>query len=94
VTHKPIPALNETIRESATTEENIMNTHTTTDPISQRDVSNTGEHPCAYMGDGEHGVEVLFESEANRQIFLKEMNETNDPKVLQGSSSEDYVAEG
>ncbi|CAK0752675.1 hypothetical protein CCP3SC15_180012 [Gammaproteobacteria bacterium] len=71
-----------------------MNTRTTTDPISQRDVPNPGLHPCAYMGDGEHGVEVFFESEANRRTFLEEMNDIDDRKVIRGSSSEDYVAEG
>jgi hypothetical protein len=46
------------------------------------------------MGDGEHGLEVYFESEENRRIFLDEMGESDDPKIIQGSSSEDYVAEG
>jgi hypothetical protein len=46
------------------------------------------------MGDGEHGLEVFFESEENRRIFLEEMNDCDDPKIVCGSASEDYVAEG
>ncbi len=71
-----------------------MNTRTITDPISQRDVSNPSSHPCAYMGDGEHGIEVFFESEENRNTFLTEMQVSPSRKVVCGSSSDDYVAEG
>ncbi len=71
-----------------------MYTRTTTDPISQKEVPNPDAHPCAYMGDGREGIEVVFESEANRQTFLEEIKDTHEPKVLSGSSSDDYVAEG
>ena len=71
-----------------------MNTRTTIDPISQRDVGNSWTHPCVYMGDGDNGIEIFFESEANRRTFLAEMRETDEHKVLCGSGSEDYVAEG
>lgn len=65
---------------------------TTTDPISARDVPNPEEHPCVYEGDGENGLEIFFENEQNRQAYLQMKLE--DKKVLMGSDSEDYVAEG
>ncbi|MET0028304.1 MAG: hypothetical protein ABW101_11770 [Candidatus Thiodiazotropha sp.] len=69
-----------------------MNIRTTTDPITLRDVSNPQEHPCLYEGDGDHGVEIYFESEETKRIY-QEM-EMEDHKVLQGNDTEDYVAEG
>jgi len=65
---------------------------TTTDPITQRDVPNPEMHPCVYEGDGENGIEIYFESEATKQIYLK--MELEDRKVLRGDDSDDYVAEG
>jgi len=65
---------------------------TTTDPISARDVPNPEEHPCVYEGDGENGLEIFFENEQNRQTYLHMKME--DKKVLKGSDSEDYIAEG
>ncbi|MET0089012.1 MAG: hypothetical protein ABW068_03155 [Candidatus Thiodiazotropha sp.] len=69
-----------------------MNIRTTTDPITLREVSNPQEHPCLYEGDGDHGVEIYFESEETKRIY-QEM-EMEDHKVLQGNDTEDYVAEG
>ncbi len=69
-----------------------MNIRTTTDPITLRDVSNPQEHPCLYEGDGDHGVEIYFESEETKRIYLA--MEMEDHKVLQGNDTEDYVAEG
>ena len=69
-----------------------MNIRTTTDPITLRDVPNPELHPCVYEGDGENGVEIYFESEATKQIYLELEMEAN--KVLTGNDSDDYVAEG
>ncbi|MGD8587786.1 MAG: hypothetical protein PVG22_03040 [Chromatiales bacterium] len=65
---------------------------TTTDPITLQDVHNPEQHPCLYEGDGENGVEIYFESEATKQMYLE--MELEDTKVLSGNDSEDYVAEG
>lgn len=65
---------------------------TTTDPITLRDVDHPELHPCVFEGDGENGVEIYFESEETRKMYLD--MELEDKKVLQGSDSEDYVAEG
>ncbi|MDJ0805776.1 MAG: hypothetical protein QNJ78_02995 [Gammaproteobacteria bacterium] len=69
-----------------------MNIRTTTDPITLRDVPNPELHPCVYEGDGENGIEIYFESEANKQEYLS--LELEDRKVLKGDDSADYVAEG
>ncbi len=69
-----------------------MNIRTTTDPITLRDVSDPERHPCLYEGDGEHGVEIYFESEETKRIYLE--MELEDRKVLMGNDSDDYVAEG
>jgi hypothetical protein len=65
---------------------------TTTDPITLQDVSNPEQHPCLYEGDGDNGLEIYFESEATKQMYLD--MELEDIKVLAGNDSEDYVAEG
>lgn len=65
---------------------------TTTDPISNRDVANPEQHPCVFEGDGENGIEIFFENEANRQTYLQ--MELEDKKVLRGNDTEDYIAEG
>jgi len=65
---------------------------TTTDPISLREVTDPENHPCVYDGDGDNGLEIYFENETNRQIYL---NMKDDGKiVLKGDDSEDYIAEG
>ena len=65
---------------------------TTTDPISQHDVPNPEQHPCVFEGEGDNGIEIYFENEANRQAYLDMKLE--DRKVLRGNDAEDYVAEG
>ncbi|MEJ2424874.1 MAG: hypothetical protein P8101_10515 [Candidatus Thiodiazotropha sp.] len=69
-----------------------MNIRTTTDPITLRDVPDPQTHPCLYEGDGEHGVEIYFESDETKRIYQDLV--TEDPKVIRGDDSEDYVAEG
>ncbi|WP_455222950.1 hypothetical protein [Kaarinaea lacus] len=69
-----------------------MNTRTTTDPISLRDVSEPDQHLCIYEGDGENGIEIFFESEENRQAYLP--IEVDDNVVLKSHFSDNYVAEG
>ncbi len=69
-----------------------MNIRTTTDPITLNDVHNPEMHPCVYEGDGENGVEIYFENEANKQIYLN--MELEDRKVLIGNDTDDYVAQG
>ncbi len=65
---------------------------TTTDPISLRDVPDPENHPCVYDGDGDHGLEIYFENDENRRLYLETKIDTK--IVLQGDDSEDYVAEG
>ncbi len=65
---------------------------TTTDPISLNEVPNPESHPCVYDGDGENGLEIYFENEANKQTYLD--MELEDRKVLVGNDTDDYVAEG
>ena len=65
---------------------------TTTDPITLQDVSNPEQHPCLYEGDGENGLEIYFESERTKKMYLD--MEMEDTKVLMGNDTEDYVAEG
>jgi len=64
----------------------------TTDPITLNDVPNPEEHPCVYEGDGDNGLEVYFETEENRQIYLN--MSTDSSIVLKGDDSDDYIAEG
>ena len=49
-------------------------------------------HPCLYEGDGENGLEIYFENEENKRIYME--MELEDKKVLKGNDSADYVAEG
>ena len=65
---------------------------TTTDPMTLRDVINPEQHPCVYEGDGEDGLEIYFENEHNRQEYLK--MEMEQRKIVKGTDTEDYVAEG
>lgn len=69
-----------------------MHIRCTTDPISLNDVPDPEQHPCVYEGDGENGLEIYFENETNRDIYLQ--MELQDRKILMGDDSEDYVAEG
>jgi hypothetical protein len=65
---------------------------TTTDPISLREVPDPEQHPCVYEGDGDNGLEIYFENETNRQMYLNMKIDGN--IVLKGDDSEDYIAEG
>lgn len=69
-----------------------MHIRSTTDPISLRDVPDPEHHPCVYEGDGDNGLEIYFENEENRRIYLA--MELEDKKVLMGNDSDDYVAQG
>ncbi|MEJ2591451.1 MAG: hypothetical protein P8178_08650 [Candidatus Thiodiazotropha sp.] len=69
-----------------------MNIRTTTDPITLRDVIDPESHPCLYEGDGDNGVEIYFENEETKRLYLDMELEGN--KVLRGNDSDDYVAEG
>ncbi|MBW9257408.1 MAG: hypothetical protein K1562_07260 [Candidatus Thiodiazotropha sp. (ex. Lucinisca nassula)] len=69
-----------------------MNIRTTLDPITLRDVTNPDDHPCLYEGDGENGVEIHFENEQTRPLYLDMQLE--EQKVICGNDSDDYVAEG
>ncbi len=69
-----------------------MNIRTTTDPISLRDVSDPDLHPYLYECDGINGLEIYFETEINRQIYLD--MELQDRKVIKGNETEDYVPQG
>lgn len=69
-----------------------MNIRTTIDPISQHEVTNPHNHPCVYEGDGDNGIEIYFETEENRQTYLR--MDTDTKIVLSGNDTEDYVAEG
>lgn len=69
-----------------------MHIRTTTDPISLYDIQDPDDHPCLYEGDGENGLEIYFENEENKQIYMD--MELEDKKVLIGNDSDDYIAEG
>ena len=69
-----------------------MNIRTTTDPITLREVIDPESHPCLYEGDGDNGVEIYFESEETKRLYLDMELEGN--KVLRGNDTDDYVAEG
>ncbi len=70
-----------------------MHIRSTTDPITLQDVPDPEQHPCVYDGDGENGLEVYFENEENRQMYLNLKVEGHN-KILKGDDSDDYVAEG
>ena len=69
-----------------------MNIRTTVDPISGQEVINPETAPCVYDGDGENGIEIYFENEADRQVYLA-LGQDHEI-TLRGNDSEDYVAEG
>jgi len=69
-----------------------MHIRSTTDPITLRDVNDPELHPCVYDGDGDNGLEIYFENEENRRIYME--MELEDTKVLLGNDSDDYIAEG
>lgn len=69
-----------------------MHIRTTTDPISLNEVPDPENHPCVYDGDGENGLEIYFESEENRLLYLN--MEVGGNIILQGDDSDDYIAEG
>jgi hypothetical protein len=70
----------------------IMHIRTTLDPISLREVPDPENHPCLYEGDGENGLEIYFESEENRRMYME--MELEDKKILVGNDTDDYIAEG
>jgi len=70
----------------------IMHIRTTTDPITLRDVPDPEHHPCLYDGDGVNGLEIYFENEKNKQLYLA--MELEDKKILVGNDTDDYIAEG
>ena len=49
-------------------------------------------HPCLYEGDGENGLEIYFENEENKKIYME--MELEDKKVLKGNDTDDYTAKG
>ncbi|MDQ7015507.1 MAG: hypothetical protein Q9N68_03930 [Gammaproteobacteria bacterium] len=69
-----------------------MHIRTTTDPITSREVTDPEHHPCLYDGDGVNGLEIYFENEKNKQIYLA--MELEDKKILVGNDTDDYIAEG
>ena len=71
-----------------------MHIRSTLDPISLHEVPDPEHHPCLYEGDGVNGVEVYFENEENKQIYMDMDKELGQKKVLASDDSDDYVAEG
>ncbi len=73
-----------------------MHIRVTTDPVTLKDVHDLSNHPCHYEGDGENGLEIYFENEANMQQFINwEKEQDQDHQIaLQGNNSDNYVAEG
>lgn len=71
-----------------------MHIRVTTDPISLKEVNNLSEHPCHYEGDGESGLEIYFENEANMNEFIQWQYQQNNRITLSGNDTDDYVAEG
>ena len=69
-----------------------MNIRCTMDPISWREVTNFDAAPCLYEGDGENGIEIYFENEADLEVYRSLGNDHQ--IVLEGNDSEDYIAEG
>jgi hypothetical protein len=62
------------------------------DPITLHDVSDPERDPYLYECDGTNGLEIYFESESNRQLYLD--MKVAEYKVIAGNDAEDYVAEG
>lgn len=73
-----------------------MHIRTTLDPISLNDVLDPDNHPCLYEGDGDNGLEIYFENEANKKAYMDmDMDmELEDKKILIGNDTDDYIAEG
>jgi len=69
-----------------------MHIRSTTDPITLNDVPDPEHHPCLYEGDGEDGLEIYFESEETKRMYMD--MELADRKVLVGNDTDDYVAQG
>ncbi|MES9863649.1 MAG: hypothetical protein ABW157_21300 [Candidatus Thiodiazotropha sp. LLP2] len=69
-----------------------MNIRTTMDPVTLHEVSNPEEHPCLYEGDGENGVEIFFENEETKRIYMDMKLE--DRKIVCGNDTDDYIPEG
>ena len=69
-----------------------MNIRTTMDPVTLREVTNLEDHPSLYEGDGENGVEIYFESEETKKIYMN--MEMEDHKVICGNDTDDYIPEG
>ncbi len=69
-----------------------MYIRTTTDPISLNDVPNPEQHPHLFEGDKVNGLEIYFENEENKRLYME--MELEDRKILKGDDSEDYIAEG
>ncbi|MDQ7075757.1 MAG: hypothetical protein Q9O24_11535 [Gammaproteobacteria bacterium] len=69
-----------------------MHIRTTTDPITSREVTDPEHHPCVYDGDGINGLEIYFENEKNKQVYLA--MELENKKILMGNDTDDYIAEG
>lgn len=66
-----------------------MHIRTTTDPISSHEVPDPEHPPCSYEGDGYNGLEIYFETENNRRIYLE--IELEDKKIAKGNDSDNYV---
>jgi hypothetical protein len=60
--------------------------------MTLRDVPDPEHHPHLFEGDSENGLDIAFESEANRQAYLD--LKPFDPKVVRGTDTADYEAEG
>ncbi|VAW67759.1 hypothetical protein MNBD_GAMMA10-899 [hydrothermal vent metagenome] len=71
-----------------------MHIRVTTDPISQKDIADVTGHPCHYDGDGQNGLEIYFENQANMDEFLEWEYNDDHQITLEGNDSADYVAEG
>jgi hypothetical protein len=69
-----------------------MNIRTTTDPITLKDISEPEQHPYLYEWDGINGLEIYFENEYTRQLYLE--MQLQDRKVIAGNDSADYVPQG
>jgi hypothetical protein len=69
-----------------------MHIRTTTDPISLHDVPDCKNHPCLYEGDGDNGLEIYFENDRNRNIYMH--MEMEGKKIISGNDTDDYIAEG
>jgi len=65
---------------------------TTTDPMTLRDVPDPAHHPHVFEGDQTNGLDIAFESEETRQAYLD--LRPFDPKVVRGTDTDDYEAEG